>query len=204
MADRIFQRAHSVERPGPNDPLPILLEDNPSREFFFPISADEALAALKSLPKRDYAGITHLWLRRVKKDDFVEGERPLATFICGSGVRMITLYAWPKDMKLRFGQKKPSNRWQNEIKRYGGSIQKIGREWVGEFTLPALRRFCIQSILFHEVGHHVDQYCRHWSQANYKEVEEFADQYALAMTANATRVFNRLAQAASTSSTYSG
>lgn len=192
FADNIFARAHSLEQPGPNQGLPVLIEDNPSRDFFFPLSGDEVVEALKSLPKRDYEGITHIWLRRLKKTDFINHAQPLASFSCGSRVRLITLYPWPNSMTLSYGQKKPSNHIINEVSRFGGEIKRRGREWVSEWTLRSLRQFYLQGILFHEVGHHIDQYYRHFSDANTKETEEFADQYALAKTATATYVFNRL------------
>lgn len=194
FAENIFQRAHSIEPPNSQDQLPILIEENPSRDFFFPLNGEEVLEALRSLPKRDYEGITHIWLRRLKKSDFIDRSQPLAWFACGSGVRVITLYPWPNSMELSFGEKRPSNRIVNETERYGGVIRKRGREWFSEWTLASLRKFYLQGILFHEVGHHIDQYYRHFSAANAKGVEEFADQYALAKTATATHVFNRLAK----------
>ena len=45
---------HSTDsRPNPDDQLPILMEENLPRDFFFPLSAREALLALRALPKRD-------------------------------------------------------------------------------------------------------------------------------------------------------
>ncbi|MEO9635383.1 MAG: hypothetical protein ABJF89_00475 [Parasphingorhabdus sp.] len=192
FSDNIFKRAHSISRPDPDDVLPILMEENPSRDFFFPISGEEAIAALKALPKKDYDGITHVWLRRLKKADHIENIQPLAWFTAGSGVRMITLYPWAKDMMLSYGGKRPSNRQINEAKRYGAIIQKNGNDWVSKWTLEGLRKFYIQGILYHEVGHHIDFCYRHFSAANNKEVEEFADQYAYAKTANATHIYNKL------------
>ena len=60
LPDGIFRRAHSLKRPGPHDDLPILIEDNPSRKFFFPLSGPEILQALEALPKNAQAGITHV------------------------------------------------------------------------------------------------------------------------------------------------
>ena len=200
LADNIFSRAHSIARPSMNDALPIVIEDNPSSELFFPLTADEVVKALKSLPKRDYEGITHLWLRRGKRRKCVNGEQPLATFICGSGVRVITLYAWPSDLTLRFGPKRPSNRVQKEVERFGAVVKKVGAQWIAKFTLPELRHYLIH-VLYHEVGHHIDWHYRHWSKANRKQVEDFADQYAFEKTANAKHVFNQLDQTASPTST---
>lgn len=45
------------------------------------------------------------------------------------------------------------------------------------FEPHQLRRFYLEDLLLHEVGHHVDW--RYWSAANKKGVEEFAEQYAV-------------------------
>jgi hypothetical protein len=37
ITDNIFNRLHSFSRPGPHDPTPILVEDNPSSDYFFPL-----------------------------------------------------------------------------------------------------------------------------------------------------------------------
>lgn len=63
------------------------------------------------------------------------------------------------------------------------------------FTLPDLRRFYIEHLLYHEVGHHVDWYRRYWSRANLRQVEEAADQYAVQWSRTAKYVFNRLEKA---------
>lgn len=191
FSDNIFARAHSIQRPSPHDDLPILIEDNPSRDFYFPLSGQETLTALKSLPKRDYTGITHVWLRKVKKADFIDGKYPYATFISGSGVELITLYAWPKSNVILHGRTRPANKVINEIERAGAIIEKQATNWISKWTQDSARKFFIDSI-FHEVGHHVDGYRRYFSKANKKELEEFAEQYAFAKNATATYVFNHL------------
>ncbi len=191
FADNIFRRAHSILRPSGQDELPILIEDNPSRDFFFPLDGKEVIATLKALPRRDFAGITHVWLRRLKKQDHLDGFQPYATFSCGSGVRLITLYPFPNDLICRFGQKRPPKSAFNDASRFGAVIEQVGIEWRATWSLDSLRRFYAH-IIYHEVGHHVDWYRRHWSQANAKELEEAAEQYAFAKTTTALHVINRL------------
>jgi len=192
LADRVFNRAHSLEKPSDHDVLPLVIEENPSRDFFFPLSSEEIIEALKALPKQDYEEITHIWLRRVSKADFVDGSHPLATFICGSGVRVITLYPWPTNMLLPYGTKRPSNRIVNEVEGFGAVVRKIGKEWFSEWDLEGLKKYYIQAILYQKVGYHIDWYYRHWSGPNRRASCDFADQYAIANTAAATHVFNRL------------
>lgn len=57
--------------------------------------------------------------------------------------------------------------------------------------MSELRRFWVH-VLYHEVGHHVDWYGRHFSKANRLQVEEFADQYAMRFTKTGTYELNRL------------
>ncbi|VAW95818.1 hypothetical protein MNBD_GAMMA21-1555 [hydrothermal vent metagenome] len=192
LEDNIFQRAHSLKRPNPGERLPILIEENPSKHFFFPISAEEANDALKSLPKRDYTGITHIWLKRIKLSDYEDGLLPLAEFICGSGVRVIVLYPWPRTMVQNFGQKKPSQRMTNEYSKYHSIVKKVEGNWQCKWQLTHLRKFYIASLLYHEVGHHIDWYNRHWSKSNSKQLEDYADQYAIQKSSTGTYVFNRL------------
>jgi hypothetical protein len=192
LNDNIFQRAHSLKKPNPNDELPILIQENPSRDFFFPISVDEARVAIQALPTKEYQGITHIWLRRLNKTEYENGQLPLAEFICGSGVRVIVLYPFPKSLTLDLGNKKPSSRKLKELSKWCKNINNVKGRWSLKWDLDSLREYYIGNLLYHEVGHHVDWYNRHWSAANNKQLEEFADQYAIQKTATATRILNKL------------
>ena len=86
LADRIFLRLHSLSPPNPGDPLPIVLRENPSRDYFFPVTPEDTLKAMRKLPSDHTSGITHLWFRRTRKKDGQSGTHPLAEYICGSGV----------------------------------------------------------------------------------------------------------------------
>src|SRR3954462_12795605 len=91
FADNIFARLHSLKRPAPGVDLPIFIEDNPSRDFFFPVSVQDIRQTLQQLPI-SRSGLTHIWLRRVKKSDWEARRKPFAVFIAGSGVQLIVLY----------------------------------------------------------------------------------------------------------------
>ncbi|MCB9397104.1 MAG: hypothetical protein H6510_04740 [Acidobacteria bacterium] len=195
MEDNIFARAHSLARPCKGDDLPILMQDNPSRDFFFPLSVHEVLEALKALPKHDQSEITHVWLRRVRKKDFISGETPLAELICGSGVRLIVLYPWPKNMMVRIGKTKPCPKCLSEYRHWTTEILETKEGFFLKWDLHTLRHFYIQHLLYHEVGHHLDRYRGYWSPANHKQVEDFADNYAFQKTATARYVFNRIEKA---------
>jgi hypothetical protein len=178
FTDNIVARAHSLQRPGPGDTLPLLLQDNPSRDFFFPVSVQECAAALQALPASHGEGITHIWLRR-RPERMTGLDAPLALFIYGSGVRVIILYPWRVDGRLYVGRKKPKPQHVAPYLRFGAKLISEHGRWYAAFSAADLKRFYLEHLFCHEVGHHVDWYSRHWSSANARQVEEFADQYAV-------------------------
>jgi hypothetical protein len=179
MTDNIFARAHSLQRPADGQRLPLLLQDNPSRDYVFPVGVEEAAAALERLPAQHREGITHIWLRKRTRHQG-RPDAPLAEFICGSGVRVVVLYAWPADGVLPLGRRKPPQGEIAHFIRFGGVLRQVRGSWAISFETAGLRRFYLEHLLCHEVGHHVDWYTRLWSKANSKEVEAAADQYAYA------------------------
>lgn len=189
LEDNIFQRRHPLQRPAPNAELPILIEENPSKGFVFPVSGQEVLAHLRQFPRGVVDGITHVWLRRVRKKEFDTCELPLAEFICGSGVRVIVLYPWAKDLTLCFGDKKPTTKQLRQYGRWTKELFYKDGQWYLRWTIEALKSFYLDLLLPHEIGHHVDWYSRHWSKANTKQVEEFAEQCAWQWLANSTKLY---------------
>lgn len=179
LTDNIFARAHSLQRPVDGQRLPVLLQDNPSRDYVFPVSVEEVAAALERLPAQHREGITHIWLRKRARRHGGPDES-LAEFICGSGVRVVVLYAWPADGVLPLGKRQPPRGGVAHFIRYGGVLRPMRDSWAISFEMAGLRRFYLEHLLCHEVGHHVDWYTRMWSKANSKEVEAAADQYAYA------------------------
>src|SRR5262249_18032068 len=153
--------------PAPGVELPIFIRDNPSRDFFFPVSVEDIREVLPQVPS---AGLTHVWLRRLRKAEWEAGKQPFAMFIAGSGVRLVVLYPWPREMLLRFGEKKPSRRSLRLLIRWGPELERDDEGWLLRWNEAQLRRFYIEDLLLHEIGHHVD--CRRWSKANVRASEE--------------------------------
>lgn len=198
MTDNIFRRLHSLQRPGPQDRLPILIEDNPSRDFFFPISASEASQVLSGLDSYASGEITHIWLRRSNYSGVASRAHPFAEFICGSAVRVIIIYPWRKDLTRYLGSKKPDQKMWRAFARFGAEIFESSGEWHVRFSETNLRQFYFEHLLLHEFAHHLDWYRRCWSKANRKQVEEFANQFAVAWGPTATEVLNNFDRASST------
>ncbi len=182
LADNIFARAHSLQRPSPGDELPVFITDNPSRDYFFPVGPAEIQKELAQLPQKDWSNITHIWFRRFKKAEYEANELPLAEFSYGSGVQLITIYPWPRSFEWHHGPKKPAAPRCRILERYGAELSDRGGEWISKWEESGLKDFYIEHLLFHEIGHHVDWYSRAWSKANRRSLEEAADQYAFSMT----------------------
>lgn len=190
MTDNIFARAHSLQRPVPGQALPILIQDNPSREFVFPVSVEECAAALRALPAGHAEGVTHIWLRR-RPARMSHSAAALAEFICGSGVRVVILYPWRADGRLYVGRSKPPAQSMASYQRFGAQVSCDRGRWYVSFTPADLKRFYIEHLFCHEMGHHVDWYGRRWSRASVRQAEEFADQYAVQWGPDAMALVSR-------------
>ena len=106
LKDNILRKLHSLQCPSPLDECPIYMQENPSKDFYFPITVDDIKSVLEQLPTEDVAPLTHIWLR--KKNPYNNHDQ--REFIVGSGVYVIILYPFSKNNKLMIGKKKPTNR----------------------------------------------------------------------------------------------
>lgn len=92
----------------------MVIQDNPSRDFFFPITGAEAVEFIRRLPEEPTRGITHLRLRRMRHGE----SRPLAEYIRGSGARVVILYPARKDRGLCLGKHRPGAKLLGSINRF--------------------------------------------------------------------------------------
>ncbi|WP_018996199.1 hypothetical protein [Hirschia maritima] len=190
LAENVFARCHSLSPPSKFETKPILIEDNPSKGYFFPLTVSECWQSIQSLPDFEYSGLTHIWCRRPSSKKQQKEEQPFAEFVCGSGVRAIIIYPWPINMVMPLGTKKPNNSVLNEFKKFDAEVIRTAQNWVVKFSLHNLRKYYVDALILHEVGHHVDWYQRHWSKANSKKLNDFANQYAVQRTATSRVVFD--------------
>ena len=190
VPDSILRRVHSLPPPADGAELPQFIIDNPSRQFAFPIVESQIRKALGRLPYSDTARITHVWLRRVSMASYRAGRVPFAQFLCGRGARIIVLYPWPTDMLLRFGRRRPMARLLREYSPWTEDLVLVEERWCLRWTMDALRAFYLNHLLLHEVGHHVDWYYRRWTEANRRQTEEAADQYAVYWSKRAPKQYH--------------
>lgn len=88
-ADGIFERHDSLLPPAPGQDIPVFMVENTSRDFYFPVSVEEIKSTLNQLPQAHTEAITHIWLDKVKKADYLKGVTLQGAFIAGSSVYLI-------------------------------------------------------------------------------------------------------------------
>ena len=169
----IVKREHSLLKPTEFDKCPIYIMENPSRDFYFPITIDHIESVLNQLPEKDVSCITHIWLR--KPNSKVNCQ---SYFTTGSGVYAIILYPFPKNNKISIGKSKPSHKLLTWYKGYASEPVKERDNWYIEFTEENARRYYLERLLMHEIGHCVNVWLVYNKAANYKS-ENSADNYAL-------------------------
>jgi hypothetical protein len=97
-----------------------------------------------------------VWFRRVSVRAYDEGQIPFAEFVRGSGVAAIILYPWPVDRLLYFGHQPVPPVLLCFYRPWAPTLVSDERGNFLCFTAEGLRRFYLEHLLLHEVGHLVD------------------------------------------------
>ncbi len=181
LTDNIFKRYHDLLPPAEGEERPVFFVENPSRDFYHPATVEEIKKTLAKLPNDHTRFLTHIWLDKVKKKDYLSGKAVQGEFICGSKVYLIKLYAVSRENKILFGKNKPTSKQLSFYKGYSSDLQQGKEGWYLQFTKEAMKQYILERLLLHEVGHCVDyMYQRYWSKANRdKQVEDAANSYAM-------------------------
>ena len=173
LDDNIFKQEHSFLPPEQGEETPIFIVENTSRDFFHPLTVAEIQAVLQQLPEQDVENLTHIWLKNTPFDKAHQ-----TNYIWGSRVELITLYAFPCNLQMRF-ERKPE---QKDI-RYHEKYTKDWREdkngWYLQFTSESIRQFYIEKLLLYSIGQMVNAiWQRYAKNTSRKKVDDFATQYA--------------------------
>ena len=75
-------------------------------------------------PPKHVEGLTHIWLRKTNKKEKYQG-----VYTVGSGVRLITLYPFPKSNQLILGKERPTHKLLTWYKGYASEPQKEKDNW---------------------------------------------------------------------------
>lgn len=179
LANSIFNREHNLLPPTDGMESPVYIVDNPSRDFFFPVTVEDLKKFLSKLPPELARYLTHIWLKKRSKKDADKKEAYQGAFICGGDVQLIVLHPFPKDLIMRFGKKKPGKSILKWYSAYPVELLQEDNEWLLKWTKEGIRKYYLEGLLLHEIGHKVDSYYqRYWSSSYGIKAEKFADNFA--------------------------
>jgi hypothetical protein len=135
----------------------------------YPCTVEEIEQQLLTFPPEDLAGLAVICLvpalRRDLEDRGVDGR------YCRSQYKpKICLYGWPDSFAYKFpkGTKRHHLAHLDVERGFGMHVEQIGRRWFCRWDREDWRRFVLEHVLPHEIGHHV-----------YGLSEELAEDYAL-------------------------
>ena len=187
LEDNVFFRCHSLLPPSPDEVTPIYIVDNPSRDFYFPVSVEEVESALLKLPKEHTEHLTHIWLKKIKKADYLTGDTFQACFINGSKIALVVLYPFPKDNMMRLGKTKPLDKILNSYKKYTTQFGEDETGWFLVWTKENVKKYYLEHLLLHVIGRSLDSfYKRYYSKTALQKRENFANNYASVWMHNLT------------------
>lgn len=154
LKDNIVKRRHSLLKPSEFDELPVYMVENPSKDFYFPITIDDIKKCIST---------TSTWTCR-RSDTYLvtknnKKEKYQGVYTVGSGVRLITLYPFPKSNQLILGKERPTHKLLTWYKGYASEPQKEKDNWYIEFTEESARRYYLERLLLPRLD---IMLTRHW------------------------------------------
>lgn len=183
LADRIFNRQHNLEAPNSDEKRPIYINENPSKDFYFPISINDIKNIFNKLPSDQTNHITHIWLKRIKKSDYLKGKTYQGYFISGSKVYLIVINPFPIDNKMRFTKNKPIKKILDSYKDYTNDLRQDHIGWYLQWNDVSIKKYYSEKILLYLIGMSLDSFNkRYWSKANKNKVDNFAKNYTIEWT----------------------
>ena len=148
--------------------------------WVYPCSTVDLRRCLTRLPPRDLAGLEAVGLAAATRKDCSANGRyfswPRPT---------IRIYSWPESLAFKMpphtrqGQVEP---WLAVELEFGMRIERIGGRYHCRWHADNLRRFILEHVLLHEVGHHVSARERmlsgHGRRLRTHVSEQLAEHYA--------------------------
>jgi hypothetical protein len=149
--------------------------------WVYPCTVEEIEQQLLTFPPEDLAGLAVICLvpalRRDLQDRGVDGR------YCRSGAT-IYLYGCPDSFAYKFSKGTKRHHLAHlEVERsFGMQVEQIGRRWFCRWDREDWRRFVLEHVLPHEIGHHVcgpseklaEEYALRYLQSLHHEADALA------------------------------
>jgi hypothetical protein len=122
--------------------------------WLYPCTVEEIEQQLLTFPPEDLKGLAVICLvpalRRDIQDRGVDGRY-------WRGRATIYLYGWPESFAYKFsrGTKRHHLAHLDVERSFGMRVEQIGRRWYCRWDREDWRRYALQHVLPHEIGHHV-------------------------------------------------
>lgn len=174
----IFNRLHNLEPLTGDVDIPVFIIDNPSRDFFFPVTVEDIKDQLARLPDFQVRWLSYIWLRKQSQKDYESEDSFQGCYIWGRDVQLITLYSFPNDLRMNFGKKKPKQSTLNWYKAYCTRLFEEQGRWYLQWTKDEIKDYYLNGLLLHEIGHHVDTIYK-YRKASKAKAEKWAGGYAI-------------------------
>jgi hypothetical protein len=138
MKDNIYKRLHSFHKPAQFEEKPIVIYDNPSKDFFFPINFEDVK---NSLSKSTFDSFTHIWFKKIKRSDFESNEYRVSDYVFGSGVNLLIIYPFSKKLIIRESISMPSQRRLKHFKKYKAELKNDKKGYYFEFNEESIKNY---------------------------------------------------------------
>lgn len=149
--------------------------------WVYPCTLEDLRARLDEFSLGDVAGIWAVGLVPATRRD----HDAYARYLCGDKPA-VHVYSLPDDLRFRQPQGARRGRLEHYMKMelaFGMAVCREGARLVCQWTAESLRRFVLEYVLPHEIGHHVLHRERHGvglpCHSTEQDMEQRADAYAL-------------------------
>ena len=164
---RVFSRGPWLQLSESGEQLH-LIQENPSRGFYHPCSAEEYVDVLSQLPDDLSRNLKAIVLRRTSRRDAVLGIEARRRFRC------ILINSFPASRRVVWGAKPPTDRSIRHYEPWCRNWKTEDGQWVLEWSEDEVRRYYMYHLFLHELGH-INQPPFH----ALKRREDFAEGFAL-------------------------
>ena len=153
--DKVFDRVNLLMPVKPSDVLPLIVEDVPSKDAFFPVEPAELTELILKAIKPEARELTHIWYRRPKPSEFRGGRVPFTEYIYANGICLIVFYPWPETLIFPL-TKKPTDAILNRYRKWSPKVSSHKGKWQLQWNLDSVRDFYLNDLLKNLLGLHFD------------------------------------------------
>jgi hypothetical protein len=146
----------------------IVIEDNPSRDFFHPVSEAEIRKTLDRMPNKLTKHLRAVVMPRMTSADKRRGVEARRRYSC------IILNPFPENLRLFWSTSPPKKAALQHYEPWDARWEEEETGWFQVWELDDLKTYYLFHLLFHELGH-INQ---PWFNSLNRR-EEFAEDFAL-------------------------